>query len=249
MRAVNLIPADARRGGRGPAGRSGGAAYVLLGSLALLLVLVTVYVLATNSISDRKAKVANLQVQVSQAQAQAARLSPYAQFAQLAQARAETVRQIAATRFDWHKALSDLSRVVPANTSLQSLVGTVAPGASAGGSSAAGVSGLRSAIAAPAFEISGCTSTQDDVARLMSRLRLIDGVTRVSLSDSQKSDSGQSGAAVSATGTGSGGCGSNTPAFHLVVFFQPLPGAGPSGVTSVSPQPVSNTTGTSGGSK
>jgi Tfp pilus assembly protein PilN len=215
-----------------------------------LVVLVAVYVLTNNSISDRKAKVASLQVQVNQAQAAAARLAPYAQFAKLAHARAETVREIAATRFDWHKALSDLSRVVPANTSLQSLSGTVAPGASSGAAGAS-TGSLRSAIAAPAFELSGCTSTQDDVARLMSRLRLIDGVTRVSLSDSAKGTSSQAGVAVNAASgsSGSSGCGKNAPSFHLVVFFQPLPGAGPTGVTSVSPQTVASTTTASGGSK
>jgi hypothetical protein len=77
----------------------------------------------------------------------------------------------------------------------------------------------------------GCTATQDDVARLMSRLRLINGVTRVTLADSLKQDSAQGGSTVASTpasGSGSGavGCGANAPSFDLVVFFQPLPGAG-----------------------
>ena len=78
----------------------------------------------------------------------------------------------------------NLSQVVPADTTLQSIVGTVVPGASAGGGGA-GAASLRADIAAPAFELTGCTANQDDVARLMSRLRLINGVTRVSFSDSQ----------------------------------------------------------------
>jgi Tfp pilus assembly protein PilN len=244
-----------------------------VGLLAIALAFVTIYVLTTNTMSDRKAKLASLQSQVAQAQAAAARLSNYAQFAQLAQARAETVRQIAATRFDWHGALSDLSKVVPANTSLQSLFGSVAPGATvsgAGGSSGgAGVaSSLRGDISAPAFELTGCTSTQDDVARLMSRLRLIDGVTRVTLGDSIKQEGSQPGATVSAGSNGSrgaAGCGPNTPTFDLVVFFQALassasssPGSAPvaaaapvttPGAASTISQPVSNTTPTSGGSK
>ena len=40
---------------------------------------------------------------------------------------------------------------------------------------------------------------QDDVARLMSRLRLVDGVTRVTLADSLKQDNGQSGASVASS--------------------------------------------------
>ena len=39
MRAVNLIPADERRGAGGIAGRSGGVVYVLVGGLAVLVAL------------------------------------------------------------------------------------------------------------------------------------------------------------------------------------------------------------------
>ena len=240
MRAVNLIPNDSGRSWGGSGGRSGGSVYVLLGTLAVALALVTVYVLTNNRISDQKAKVAALQAQVTNAQLAATRLAPYVTFAKLAQERMETVRGIASSRFDWHAALAGLSRVVPANTSLQSLVATV------GGAGASGASGtdLRGDITAPAFQLSGCSDSQDDVARLISRLRLIDGVTRVSLEDSQKSSSGQSGASVSAGGTG--GCKAASPSFDLVVFFTPLANAGADGVTSLGTEPVSSTTSTGG---
>jgi hypothetical protein len=75
----------------------------------------------------------------------------------------------------------------------------------------------------------------------------------VTLGDSQKSTGTQSGATVSTAGASSAsqGCGANTPAFDLVVFFSPLPAAGPTGVASVTALPVSSTTPaiTSGGSK
>jgi len=242
LRAVNLIPADARRGGVG-AGALRGPGYIVLGVLGVALVLVTIYVLSNNTISERKVKLANLQQQVAQEQAEAASLSSYTQFQKLAQARAETVREIAASRFDWHGALSDLSKVVPANTSLQSLLATVAPGAAVsgpGGSTSA--SGLRGDINAPAFELTGCTHTQDQVAQLMSRLRLINGVTRVTLSNSVKQDAGTGlGAAVSRAGPSvSASCGQNTPNFDLFVFFEPLPGAGPAGVTAVTTSAAGN---------
>jgi Tfp pilus assembly protein PilN len=230
VKAVNLIPKDARRG-RGPtAGFGVSPAYVVLGLLAVVLVFVVVYVMTSNTISDRKQQLANVQAQLTAQQAVAARLAKYVQFESLAQTRVQTVREIASARFDWYRALSDLSKVVPADTSLQSLTGTVAPGASAGGTSGGGnASGLRSDIAVPAFELVGCTNTQDDVARLMSRLRVINGVTRVTLGNSQKP--GANGPGV---GSASGGCGANGPSFDLIVFFQSLPGAGPTGVSSVS---------------
>jgi Tfp pilus assembly protein PilN len=248
MRAVNLIPADTRRGRGVQSGAPQGPAIVVVGLLVLGLIFVTIAVLTNNTISQRKAKLATLTQQVSQEQAAAGRLTNYTAFEQLAQTRVETVRQIASARFDWHAALSDLSKVVPANTSLQSLVGSVAPGAASGGSAGgSGVaSSLRSDLSVPAFEITGCTRTQDDVARLLSRLRVINGVSRVTLGDSQKVSSAQAGTAVTST---AGGCGRNAPNFDLVVFFKPLPGAGPNGVTAASAQPVSTTSTTSGGSK
>jgi Tfp pilus assembly protein PilN len=150
-------------------------------------------------------------------------------FAQMAQARTATVRQIAAGRFDWHAAMLDLAKVVPGNTSLQSLVATASPSSS--GVGGAGASVLRSDISSPAFELTGCTATQDDVARLMSRLRLMSGVTRVTLGSAVKTEGPQPGASISTTTPASAsgtsqnqGCGPNTPAFDLVVFFQ-LPAA------------------------
>ena len=210
-----------------------GPVQILVGVLVLAVVFMTIYVLESNTISSRKAKIATLQTQAAQEKAAADKLSTYTSLAKIAQARAQTVRQIASNRFDWHRALSELSMVVPSNTSLQSLLGTVAPGASvsgAGGNAGASTGSVRGGITAPAFEIKGCTSSHDDVARLMSRLRLMDDVTRVTLTDSQKSDtpavttSGTSGSAI--------GCGANKPSFDLAVFFKAIPGAGPNGVTS-----------------
>jgi Tfp pilus assembly protein PilN len=205
-----------------------GPGTAVIGILGAAVLFVSIYVLTSNTISDRQAKLATLQSQVTQEQAQASRLANYAAFVKLAQARVDTVRQIASSRFDWHAALADLSKVIPPNASFQSLSGSVAPGASVSGASSAGSSSLRSDITAPAFEMQGCTQTQDDVARLMSRLRLINGVQRVTLASSVKQDGGQTGAAVTTSGPGAvTGCGKNAPTFDLVVFFAPLPAGSP----------------------
>jgi Tfp pilus assembly protein PilN len=241
MRAVNLIPRDARRGGISPSLGKLGAAHFVLALMVVALAFVTVYVLTSNTVSQRKSQLASLKQQVSRMQAEVARLNSYAQFEKLAQARAQTVREIASSRFDWHGALSDLSKVVPANTSLQSLVATVSSSTSAGGSSSSGSGGaVRSAIDAPAFELKGCTGTQDEVAQLMSRLRLVNGVTRVTLEDSAKSNSATPGVSPSTAGSSSQGCPSSGPSFDMVVFFQPVAGA---------LVPSTGTTTTAGGAK
>jgi Tfp pilus assembly protein PilN len=235
VKAVNLLPGDSRHRGGLAGVKVGhlGPLHVVLTVLVIVLAYVTLYVLTGNQISDHKAQLASLQQQVTQEQAQIATLGRFTQFEQLASQRAETVRQIAASRFDWYGALSDLARVMPANASLQSLLATVAPGVSASGAggstagSAIGNGAVRGAINAPAFEIKGCTVTQDDVARLISRLRLINGVQRVTLEDSVKSNVSSAGASTTGATSAVGGisCPKNGPGFDLVVFFQALPGA------------------------
>jgi Tfp pilus assembly protein PilN len=240
MKAVNLIPADSRRTGGSSPGPSL-PVYLFLGVLAGALALVTIAVLTDNTIADRKAQLATLQAQVSSQQALVSQLANYAQFASVAQSRVQTVTGIAATRFHWHAVLSQLAQVVPGNTSLLSLQGTVAPGASAGGTGggAGGSSGgLRAAVASPALELTGCTASQVDVARLISRLRVIDGVTRVTLGSSAKATTG---GASGGSASGSSGCAGTQPAFDVLVFFSPLPGAGPTGAGSA-PTAASPTT-------
>ncbi len=249
MRAVNLIPPDSKRSGaRAKASAPRGPAVALIAGLVIALVFVTIYVLTTNTIKDRRAQIATVQSQTAVLQAQAKGLTDYASFVKLAADREATVRQIATQRFDWHAALSDLSKVVPPNTSLQSLLGTVAPGVTvqgaggSGGASAISTGTLRGTIPAPAFEMRGCTSSQDDVARLMSRLRLINGVTRVTLADSTKQDASAVGTVTGSSTSGS--CGANTPSFDLVVFFKPLPGAASATTTTGAPAPTTTTTST-----
>jgi Tfp pilus assembly protein PilN len=241
MRAVNLIPRESRRGAGGVAGRSGGAAYALLAVLALLVIGAAVYVLTDNTIAARRAELAKIETQTSRATAQAAAVAPYQQFAALAQARVDTVRGIASSRFDWDHAFTELSKVIPSNVWLTSLLATVAPGVSVSDASSGSTGGLRAAVSAPAIEMTGCTNTHDDVARLITRLGLIHGVTHVSLADSSKLE-GNAGAgapappstttgANGASGSGAGVTGdcrhgkSNVPQFDMVVFFNPPPSA------------------------
>jgi len=221
MRAVNLIPTDARKGGgAGAAGRSGGAAYVLLGGLAILVGLVAVWALAGHGLADKKANLAQLKQETAAAEAQAQALAAYNDYSRVRQDRVSTVRSLALSRFDWAKALDAVARTMPSDAWVSSMTGT-AVGASDvdGGGSAAG--NLRSARPVPAIEIVGCTTSQSKVARLISRLRAVPGVDRVSIADSKKADSGG----------GSDDCRgghANYPQFNLVLFFgNDVPQAGP----------------------
>jgi Tfp pilus assembly protein PilN len=231
MRAVNLIPEDAAGGGSG----SSPGVLILLGGLAVLLVLVTVHVLTGNTIQDRKVELASLRQEVTVAQAQADAMRPYREFATLAKARVETVRQLASARFDWHRAFADLATVIPDDVWLTSVTGTVAPGVNVSGGDASDATTLRAAIPNPAITLTGCTVSHESVVRLISRLRLLHEVQRVSLADSSK-DAG-------------GDCQhghTSFPQFDAVVFFAPIPVVAAAATTSApSATPVAD--GGSGG--
>ena len=67
----------------------------------------------------------------------------------MASARVETVRGLAAARFDWEQALRDLSRAVPSDVKLQNLNGDMG----LPGTQAAGGDPLRGSIQAPAITL------------------------------------------------------------------------------------------------
>jgi Tfp pilus assembly protein PilN len=213
MRAVNLLPSDLRSPApaAAPSARpekaEGIGAYVVLGALALCVAALAVYVLATNSVKQKQTDLAEVSAQAAVATQAVAKLKPYADFDSMAKARIETVRGLAAARFDWEQALRDLSRAMPADVKLQSLSGDMGlPGTTTGGTG----DPLRGSIKAPAISLVGCASSQPAVAQMLSRLRAVDGVTRVSLSKSEKVD----------TDTKSACSGANPPTFSAVVFFE-----------------------------
>jgi Tfp pilus assembly protein PilN len=227
MKSVNLIPKESRNTRAIPTGKVG-PGHAVLAVLLIAVAFVSVYALTKNTVNDRQAKLTALSAEVSQAQALATNLQQYTSYEQAAEQRSSTVSTIIASRFEWATALDELSRVIPPGTNLSSLVGSVVPTASVGGGSGGGNTGsLRSDIAVPAFQLSGCTGSQDEVAELMSRLRLINGVTRVTLSDSQKAGNAAAGGA-----TSSGACTPKSPTFDLVVFFTAVPNAGAEGIAS-----------------
>jgi Tfp pilus assembly protein PilN len=212
MKAVNLIPAEERRN-TSAGGRSGGAAYALLGILAVLVLVAAAYALSARQVSHKRSQLAQLNSSAAAAEAQAQRLAAFTDFTTLRAKREQTIKSIAASRFDWAHALHEVARTIPANAWLTSLTGTVAPGVNVGGSA----SSLRGALPVPAIDITGCTTSQKSVARMLVHMRQIDGVQRVSLEASAKSDA-------SGGGGGGGGCGSGSdqfPAFQMTIFFNP----------------------------
>jgi Tfp pilus assembly protein PilN len=177
MRPINLIPRDERRH-HGGAPRTGPVVYILVGSLAVLLIGVVMLVLTSNTISDRESEIESLESQKVAATAQAARLAPYVSFQQLAQQRIEAVTTLADTRFDWERVIRQLAYIIPPEVRLSNLTA-----AATGGEGSLTVTG-------PSMTMAGCAPGQDYVAAFVASLKQIDGVTRVGLQNSGRSGGG-----------------------------------------------------------
>jgi Tfp pilus assembly protein PilN len=237
MKAVNLIPGESRQGAGGYTGRSGGGALIVLGLLAALAALVAMYGSAHHRVTSQAGEVASLTAQADAIQARTGRLTPYTDFVSMADKRTQTVSQLIQARFDWSHAMHELGRVLPTGTALASLHGTVgATSSSSTTATAAGGAPTSSTPpgSTPVFTLTGCATSQSEVAQTLQRLRLMDGVSEVQLQNSTKSGSGGSSA-------GSGGCPSNDPAFSVQITFAGLPAApAPSAPTATATSPAAD---------
>lgn len=202
MRAINLMATD----GDGPGPRSAArSTYVVLGVLAALVVVSGAWAISSRQVSERQVQLSTVSAEAAAAEARAQATAPMRTFAEQADARAEAIKSLSATRFDWAQAMRAISRTLPADVWLTSMAGT----SSATGEPAAD----GSAAPLPTFAIDGCTVNQSKVARLMRRLRAVKGVDRVELQASEKATAASEGA----TACGKGGAGE--PQFSMSIFY------------------------------
>jgi Tfp pilus assembly protein PilN len=189
MRPVNLIPKDQRRSLPGTGG-AGLPTYVFLGALATAVLVVLALVITSNQINDRKGRVGELEARAARAEAAATALAPYGNFARLEEARIATVKTLAESRFNWERVIRALSRTIPSDVWLVSFKGTLNADVQVeaeGGEG--GTASLRSKTPSPAIELTGCTYDHEAVARMMVRMRNIDGVSEVALAKSERLES------------------------------------------------------------
>lgn len=245
MKAVNLIPEGERRGAGGAAGRTGGASYILVGALALIVLMLAAYATTSKSVNDQRAKLADVEAKASASEAEAARLAPYTAFASIRSTRVDTVTSIADSRFDWAHAMHEVGRTLPRDITLTNMIGSVTAGSAGGGSVA-----LRSAYNVPAIEFTGCAPSQASIPPMLVSMRRIDGVRRVALQQSVK----DGGGAASAPSAGTDGKAAKAPdcsrTFQAVVFFDPRPAvAAPAAAPTDAGAAAGTTQPVSGGAK
>ena len=102
------------------------------------------------------------------------------------------------------------------STSTTSSSATPASGtAAAAAATSASATSATPEGATPSFTLAGCAVSQTVVAQMLVRLRLVSGVSSVTLQSSTKSGSGGA--------SGGGSCPSEAPVFSVSVTFAPLP--------------------------
>jgi len=179
----------------------------------------------------------------------------------MSEQRKQAVSQLVDARFDWAHAFHELGRVLPGDASISSLSGIIgststssAPAAatpatpaaaSTGSSSTPGASAAASTAvtsatppgSVPTFTLSGCATSQNEVALTLDRLRLIDGVSEVTLQSSTKTSRSSGGG-----GGGAEGCAGGDTAFAMQISFEPLPSAAATGSASSGSASTTSTT-------
>jgi Tfp pilus assembly protein PilN len=211
MKAVNLIPTEQRR--VQASGKQSGSAYVLIAGLVTLLALVGAYVLTSNSATGKQNKAVAAKADAKRLEAQVSQQGSFTNFADIKKTRLASVVSVANGRFDWERLMRELSRVMPADSWLQSADASVS--GEVGGETNTSATGVPVA-ATPKANLVGCTPDQQDVARMMVRMRQIHRVTDVQLNNSSTELGEQSEA-------GPGSCGSNYQFDVTLTFTQAAP--------------------------
>jgi Tfp pilus assembly protein PilN len=228
VRPVNLIPVDQRRSARGEGAGVSLTTRAFLGVLALAVLGVGSLVLISNQVNAKQGELAGLAHKKEVATAAGNALRPYGNFVKLQQARTDTVTGLAHSRFNWERVLRQLSRTVPPDVWITSMSGTVSAASgtssSPGGSGGGGTGTLRNNVKGPAVDLVGCAASQRDSARMMARMRTLDGVSSVTLVKSEMADI-EGGTAGGASGAGAAGASGGDQAcpryqFDILVAFK-----------------------------
>ena len=199
MRPINLLPEKHRA--RTPGAGASGGAYVLVGILAGLLLMLLAFVVTTNQINSRKDQTTRAENEARQAEAKAASLQSFGDFSQVKEQRVQSVKQLAEGRFDWERLVRELAHVLPERVYLTDVDAAAVPEQT--GTTPAASGGVPGG---PALQLTGCARRQPDVAVTMLRLRRLHRAIDVRLAESTRDPDAASTAGTPA-GTPAGSTG------------------------------------------
>ena len=206
MRAVNLLPADARtaKGGIGSVGSQIPVRRTMQlgGAVALLLTVafVGLYVHERSVVHGEQSALANDQARLAAMQTQ---VDAVRSDQQEASARLGAVTSVVGSRMNWDRTMAEMAKVLPADSVLTSLTATApVTAASMGGVAASTTDGT--APVAPAggtstLMISGTVPSYNRVAAVLDRLALLPWLSDVTLSSTSKQTGGTTSYSITAS--------------------------------------------------
>lgn len=198
MRAVNLLPRD------DAASREAPPLPVLVLCIGLVLMatlMAFMFLSASSGVASKRRALQAVEAQYAALPAPAAPSPLVKQLPQQRQARLSALSTILGQRVSWDRLLHEVSQVVPNDVWLVTL-NALAPSLA---TPAAGTA----AAPAQGFQVTGCTYSQDSVARFLARLSIVPDLAGMTLGKSVASDAG------GGSGAGGGGCPTGMFTFTL----------------------------------
>ena len=184
MRAVNLLPGDdAGDGRRIP------PLPVLVGCVGVVLVtavLALMFLSASSSVAQQRRALEQAQAEYSAIPAPPPPSAIDSQLPQQRQTRVSALATALGQRVAWDRLLREVSQVVPTDVWLVTLnaqAPTIAPAATT----------TPGSTLPQGFTVTGCTYSQDSVARFLARLDVVPDLSSMTLGKSETNTSGSSG--------------------------------------------------------
>ena len=191
MRAVNLLPGGEEQGRKVP------PLPVLAGCVGAVLVsalLAVMFLSASAGVAKKQRALEQIQAEYAAMPVPAPASPVVAELPQQRQTRVTALATVLGQRVAWDRLLREVSQVVPSDVwlvTLNALAPSISPASTA--TPAAGAEAQQS------FTVTGCTYSQDSVARFLARLSVVPDLMNMTLGRSQSSGD--------ASGGGSGGGG------------------------------------------
>jgi Tfp pilus assembly protein PilN len=179
MRAVNLIPTDARR--RGLSTSTGLPFFGVVAGLAVVLLAVVLLVSAHSRVNSQEAQLRSTRAATVRWTTVAGSYDHDVAVGQQYSSTIQNVETLAAQRYQWSDLLGQLAAAVPKSTLLSSLSSSATASAAPATSSS---TSTGSSSAPSQITLAACTFSQSTVAQTMENLRRIHGVSGVTLSSS-----------------------------------------------------------------
>lgn len=177
MRAVNLLPGDQQAGGRKAPPLP--ILVACIGTVLVAALTAVMFLSASSAVASKQRALAQVQAQYNAIPAPPAPSAVVSQLPQQRQNRVTALATALGQRVAWDRLLREVSQVVPSDVwlvTLNALAPSLAPASSAATSTTQG------------FSVTGCTYSQDSVARFLARLLVVPDLTGMTLGKSVSND-------------------------------------------------------------